>query len=149
MQCDINDILIVYNLYTSKLLNGDCIVKGKRIHRKLVDSFFSNSMAILASILFNKKFREINAQPKVFSKNLLKEFDNAPKDFSLDLYLLYISKLKSYKIIEHPVVYKKRLAGISKGGDSFFGKIKLTLRTLKYIINLRINSHDSHNSQNK
>jgi len=115
----------------------------------LIDSFFSNSMAILASILFNKKFREINAQPKVFSKNLLKEFYNAPKDFSLDLYLLYISKLKSYKIIEHPVVYKKRLAGVSKGGDSFFGKIKLTLRTLKYIINLRINSHDSHNSQNK
>ena len=149
LQCDINDILIVYNLYKSKLLNGDCIVKGKRIHRKLVDSFFSNSMAILASILFNKKFREINAQPKVFSKNLLKEFDNAPKDFSLDLYLLYISKLKSYEIIEHPVVYKKRLAGVSKGGDSFFGKIKLTLRTLKYIINLRINSHDSHNSQNK
>ena len=149
LQCDINDILIVYNLYKSKLLNGDCIVKGKRIHRKLVDSFFSNSMAILASILFNKKFREINAQPKVFSKNLLKEFYNAPKDFSLDLYLLYISKLKSYEIIEHPVVYKKRLAGVSKGGDSFFGKIKLTLRTLKYIINLRINSHDSHNSQNK
>ena len=149
LQCDINDILIVYNLYKSKLLNGDCIVKGKRINRKLIDSFFSNSMAILASILFNKKFREINAQPKVFSKNLLKEFYNAPKDFSLDLYLLYISKLKSYEIIEHPVVYKKRLAGVSKGGDSFFGKIKLTLRTLKYIINLRINSHDSHNSQNK
>ena len=149
LQCDINDILIVYNLHKSKLLNGDCIVKGKRIHRKLIDSFFSNSMAILASILFNKKFREINAQPKVFSKNLLKEFYNAPKDFSLDLYLLYISKLKSYEIIEHPVVYKKRLAGVSKGGDSFFGKIKLTLRTLKYIINLRINSHDSHNSQNK
>ena len=149
LQCDINDILIVYNLHKSKLLNEDCIVKGKRINRKLIDSFFSNSMAILASILFNKKFREINAQPKVFSKNLLKEFYNAPKDFSLDLYLLYISKLKSYEIIEHPVVYKKRLAGVSKGGDSFFGKIKLTLRTLKYIINLRINSHDSHNSQNK
>ena len=106
-------------------------------------------MALIASIIFNKKFREINAQPKVFSKKLLKEFDNAPKDFSLDLYLLYISKLKSYEIIEHAVVYKKRLAGVSKGGDSFFGKIKLTLRTLKYIINLRMKSHDNYHSQNK
>ena len=143
LQCDINDILIVYNLHKSKLLNGDCIVKGKRINRKLIDSFFSNFMAILASILFNKKFREINAQPKVFSKNLLKEFYNAPKDFSLDLYLLYISKLKSYEIIEHPVV--KKDCWCFKRGRLIFGKIKLTLRTLKYIINLRINSHDSHN----
>lgn len=149
LQCDINDILIVYNLYKIKLLNDDCIVKGKRIQRKVIDSFFSNSMAILTSILFNKRFYEINAQPKVFSKNLLNYFNNAPKDFSLDLYLLYISKLKSYEIIEHPVVYKKRFAGVSKGGDSFFGKIKLTIRTLKYIINLRINSHDCYNSQNK
>ena len=94
-------------------------------------------MAILTSIIFNQKFNEINAQPKIFSKKLLDEFINPPKDFSLDLYLLYISKLKSYKIVEHPVMYKKRIAGVSKGGDSFFGKIKLTIRTLRYIISLR------------
>ena len=146
LQCDLNDIAVVYKMHKQKLLNAKSIVKGRRVQRKLIDSFFSNSMATLTSIIFNKRFREINAQPKVFSKKLLKEFNDAPKDFSLDLYLLYISKLKSYEIIEHPVIYKKRLAGISKGGDSFFGKIKLTLRTLKYIINLRLKSHDNNNS---
>ena len=146
LQCDINDIVIVYRLYKKKLLDGKCIVKGKRIQRRFIDSFFSISMSLIASVIFNKRFREINAQPKVFSKNLLKEFDNAPKDFSLDLYLLYISKLKSYEIIEHAVVYKRRLAGVSKGGDSVLGKIKLTLRTLKYIITLRMKSYDNNNS---
>ena len=103
-------------------------------------------MAILASFIFNKKFNEINAQPKIFSRELLKDFNNAPKDFSLDLYLLYLSKVSSYKIIEHPVIYKKRIAGVSKGGDSFFGKIKLTFRTLRYIVNLRNNSDENNNS---
>lgn len=148
LQCDINDVATIYKLYKEKLLNEKCIVKGKREERKFIDTFFSNSMAILSSIIFNRRFREINAQPKVFSRILLNEFKDAPKDFSLDLYLLYISKLKSYEIIEHPVVYKKRLAGVSKGGDSFFGKIKLTLRTLKYIIKLRLKPNDNNNSQN-
>ena len=47
------------------------------------------------------------------------------------------------------MVYKKRVAGVSKGGDSFLGKIKLTLRTLKYIINLRLKTNENYNSQSK
>ena len=149
LQCDLNDVIKLYKLHKEEFLYKKIIVKGKRIKRNIFDSFFSNSMAILTSIIFQKKFYEINAQPKIFSRELFKEFENAPKDFSLDLYLLYISKKKLYKIIEHPVVYKKRVAGLSKGGDSFLGKIKLTLRTLKYIINLRLKTNENYNSQSK
>lgn len=149
LQCDLNDVIKLYKLHKKEFLDEKIIVKGKRIERNIFDSFFSNSMAILASIIFQKKFYEINAQPKIFSRKLFNEFENAPRDFSLDLYLLYISKKKLYKIIEHPVVYKKRIAGVSKGGDSFLGKIKLTLRTLKYIINLRLNTNEDYNSQSK
>jgi glycosyltransferase involved in cell wall biosynthesis len=149
LQCDLNDVIKLYKLHQEEFLDKKIIVKGKRIKRNIFDSFFSNSMAFLASIIFQKKFYEINAQPKIFSRKLFEEFENAPKDFSLDLYLLYISKKKFYKIIEHPVVYKKRVAGVSKGGDSFIGKIKLTLRTLKYIINLRLNTNENYNSQSK
>ncbi len=138
LQCDLNDVIKLYKLHKKKFLDEKIIVKGKRVKRNIFDSFFSNSMAILTSIIFQKKFYEINAQPKIFSRKLFNEFENVPRDFSLDLYLLYIAKKKFYKIIEHPVVYKKRIAGVSKGGDSFLGKIKLTLRTLRYIINLRL-----------
>ena len=87
-------------------------------------------MAILASIIFQKKFYEINAQPKIFSRKLFKEFENAPKDFSLDLYLLYISKKKLYKIIEHPVVYKKELQVYQK--EAFFSwKNKAYIKNIK------------------
>ncbi len=149
LQCDLNDVIELYRLNKEQFLNEKILVKGKRIKRNFFDSFFSNSMAILASIIFQKKFYEINAQPKIFSRKLFNEFKNAPKDFSLDLYLLFIAKKKLYKIIEHPVVYKKRIAGVSKGGDSLFGKIKLTLRTLKYIINLRLKTNENNNTQSK
>jgi hypothetical protein len=139
LQCDLNDIIIPYKKYKVLLNSERCLIKGKRINRKFFDTFFSKSMAIITSILFVKKFNEINAQPKIFHKNLIKYFFNPPKDFSLDLFILYISKINNYKIIEFPVIYKKRLAGISKGGDSLNGKIKLTFRALKYIIGLRFN----------
>ena len=139
LQCDLNDIIIPYKKYRELLNSEKCLIKGKRINRKFFDVFFSMSMAIITSILFVKKFNEINAQPKIFHKNLIKYFLNPPKDFSLDLFILYISKINNYKIIEFPVIYKKRLAGVSKGGDSLNGKIKLTFRALKYIIGLRLN----------
>ena len=89
----------LYKLHKEEFLDERIIVKGKRIKRNIFDSFFSNSMAIIASVIFQRKFYEINAQPKIFSRTLFNEFENAPKDFSLDLYLLYISKQKLYKII--------------------------------------------------
>ena len=92
LQCDLNDVIKLYKLHKEEFLDKKIIVKGKRIKRNIFDSFFSNSMAILTSIKFKKKFYEINAQPTIFSRELFKEFENAPKDFSLDLYLLYISK---------------------------------------------------------
>ena len=96
-------------------------------------------MAILTSVIFAKKFTEINAQPKIFNKDLIRHFINPPKDFSLDLFILYISKIKNYEIIEFPVIYKKRISGVSKGGDSLIGKIRLSYRAIKYIIELRFN----------
>ena len=48
--------------------------------------------------VFFEKFSEINAQPKIFSKELLKCFENAPKDFSLDLLKCVIFLVK-HKIL--------------------------------------------------
>jgi glycosyltransferase involved in cell wall biosynthesis len=140
LQCDPNDVIKAYKTHKNKLLNQNCVVKGQRIKRKMINAFCSDAMALIASMLFGKKFNEINAQPKIFHRKFTKYLENAPKDFSLDLFFLYICKKKFYQIIEENVVYKKRLHGISKGGDSFFGKIKLTIRIMKYIIQLRVKS---------
>ena len=59
-------------------------------------------------------------------------------DFSLDLFVLVKAIKMNYTILEYPVMFKNRYYGMSKGGGSFIGKIKLTLRTLSYINKLRI-----------
>ena len=41
LQCDLNDVIKAYRSNKSKLLSNNCIVKGKRIKRKLFDAFFS------------------------------------------------------------------------------------------------------------
>ena len=137
LQCDLNDVITAYKKNLIKLNNKKTIVKGKRIKRNFFDAFFSNSMALIASLVFQKTFNEINAQPKIFSREILINFHNAPNDFSLDLFLLYVSKKAKYEIIDYPVIYKKRIAGIAKGGDSLKGKINLTVRSLIYIFKLR------------
>ena len=96
--------------------------------------------------IFREKFDEINAQPKIFNRNLIIYFKKAPKDFSLDLFFLYLVKKKSYEIIEQPVIYKKRTQGVSKGGDSLMGKIKLSIRALKFMIKLRFTTYGNNNS---
>jgi polyisoprenyl-phosphate glycosyltransferase len=146
LQCDLNDVIKAYKIHKDKLLNKNCVIKGQRIKRELINAFFSDAMALMASIIFGKKFNEINAQPKIFHRDFKRNLENAPKDFSLDLFFLYMCKKRLYQIIEEEVIYKKRLHGISKGGDSFFGKIKLTIRTIKYIIQLRIKSYGNYNS---
>ena len=146
LQCDPNDVIKAYKKHKDKLLNQNFVVKGRRIKRKIINAFFSDAMAFITSLVFGKKFNEINSQPKIFHRKFKKYLENAPKDFSLDLFFLYICKKKLYSIIEENVVYKKRLHGISKGGDSLFGKVKLTIRTIKYIIQLRIKSYGNYNS---
>ena len=139
IQCDLNDVIIAYNKYKNELKNNLCIIKGRRINRKFINYFFSKLMAVFSSIIFRQRFNEINAQPKIFNRKIISSLKNAPTDFSLDLFLLFIANKQNYRIIEFPVLYKKREFGYSKGGDSIIGKIKLCVRSLIYILKLRFN----------
>ena len=138
LQTDPQDVVDAYEYFISK--NEDCnfILKGKRKKRKFFDKLFTSLMSVVSSIAFNIRLSDINAQPKMFSRNFIKYIDNAPNDFSLDLFILVKAIKLNYTILEYPVIFKNRNYGISKGGGSFIGKIKLTLRTLSYINKLRI-----------
>ena len=137
LQTDPNDVYKAFIKYKEKLYNEKVIIKGKRIKRNLFDNFFTICMSIFASIVFQKLINDINAQPKIFSRLFLSFMNDYPSDFSLDLYLLVIAKKNFYKIINYDVEMKERIYEKSKGGGTLKGKLKLTLRTLIYIIQLR------------
>ena len=115
------------------------MVKGERKNRNLIDFFFTFSMGIYSSILLNKWMYDINAQPKIFHRSFLEEFENPPLDFSLDLYLIYFFKHRNIRVKTFPVIFKNREYGEAKGGGTFKGKIKLIIRTLNYVYKLKKN----------
>ena len=111
--------------------------KGKRIKRGFFDEIFTVGMSIITLIFFKFILNDINAQPKIINKELKNKLENAPKDFSFDLYLLLVAKKENLPIYEFPVVWNNRYAGEAKGGGTFKLKFKLTLRTLKFMFKLK------------
>lgn len=117
----------------------NCIVKGKRKNRRLIESFFTFGMQIVVFFAIKTYLDDINAQPKLFSRsfyyNHIKE--RAPHDFSLDLFLLLKAKQNNFKIKTIPVFFNKRIHGEAKGGGSFKTRLKLIKRTLQYVFKMR------------
>ena len=134
LQTDLMDIVTAFKIYKAKLIKGNYIIKGKRKKRNLLDGFFTASMSIITSLLTLSIQNDINAQPKIFSKDIYLKLTNPPNDFMLDLYLMIIAKKNKNIVINYPVFFNERKFGIAKGGGSIRGKIKLSILTIKYLL---------------
>lgn len=136
LQTDPNDVFIAYSKYkdASRDATSEILVKGHRKNRPFFDKFFSKGMEVYTNFVLNSSLQEINAQPKLFSKNLFKSFKSqAPQDFSLDLYILLYAVKNNVSILNFPVEFLERQHGESKGGGSLKGKLRLIIRTYRYI----------------
>ncbi len=139
LQTDVSDVIIGFNQFKDDLINKDCMVKGIRKNRNIIDSFFTFSMGLYSSIVIGTWMYDINAQPKIFHRSFMDEFEDPPLDFSLDLFLMHFFKRKKIKIKTFSVFFNKRKYGEAKGGGTFKGKMKLINRTLSYIKTLKQN----------
>ena len=137
MQTDPADVLTALELIQQYPKDAKVIVKGRRISRNILDTFFTFGMSVISSVALSAKLYDINAQPKLFHKSFLKKLENTPDDFSLDLYLLYMARRLSYDIKEVKVNFAQRLHGEAKGGGTLKGKFKLIKRTWSYIFKLK------------
>ena len=137
LQTDPVDVLEAYKKYITYPIYPDCIMKGRRVGRNFFDMIFTLGMSLLSTLLLKVHLSDVNAQPKMFYKNFLKQLPNPPQDFSLDLYLLYQARVNKYQILEYQVNLGKRLYGESKGGGTLMGKLRLIRRTWKYMIKLK------------
>ncbi len=140
LQPDPQDVLRAYELYQVESKKQALVfVKGHRHNRPLGEMFFSYGMQLLSSLALGMWFSEVNAQPKLFPRAFYEMMTDAPKDFSLDLYVLYLARKKGYRMASIPVDFKKRAYGVAKGGSgsSWIARGKLIWRTLRYIFKLR------------
>jgi glycosyltransferase involved in cell wall biosynthesis len=140
LQCPPEDILRAFQIFKKESLEGgDVLVKGKRTRRA-----FRDERAV--SSVYNKLCRwitgfelgDVNAQPKVFHRNILPEIVQGPPDFSYDLFVLYRAALRGVKIIEMEVVFEARQYGQSKWAYNRISRIKTILKALVRIFQIRI-----------
>lgn len=137
-QTDVEDCIKALTLY-QKINNETTVIKGNRINRNALDAFFTWGMQVYTNWKLKTSLHDINAQPKLFSQNFWNKIkDQAPDDFSLDIYLLYQAK-KMGNIQTIDVQFLKRIHGEAKGGGSLKGKWKLIKRTFAYINQLANN----------
>ena len=99
----------VYNLNINFEKN---FVKGSRKKRSLIETSFTFFMSVINSILFRRILYDIHAQPNLFHKSLIKNFDFLPNDMSLDLYMMLNAKINDCKILRFKVNFLKRKFGI-------------------------------------
>ena len=137
LQTDPKDVVLAYELYKVELESNHCIVKGERKGRNLFDNIFTGGMSLISSLFLNQKLWDINAQPKIFHRDFMNHLKNAPYDFSLDLYVLFVANRIKISIKSFPVFFSNREFGEAKGGGTLKGKFKLIKRTIVYIIELR------------
>jgi len=138
LQCDPLDVIRGYELMSQKENPEGYFVKGKRRERKIVPQLLTSCFQVITSTLFLKDFNEINAQPKVFHRELLERSKCIPLDFNLDFYFFYKAKKEKKKILSLPVDYVDRKYGESKWAFSHLSKLKTIGTFLRYIFLLRI-----------
>ena len=88
LQTDPVDVIEIFKMYKTKLLEENCIIKGKRINRSFLDSIFTSGMSLLTFLMFKIRLNDINAQQKIFKRNFFSLLTDSPKDFSFDIFFL-------------------------------------------------------------
>jgi glycosyltransferase involved in cell wall biosynthesis len=137
LQTDPVDVLLAFELCLAQARPERTFVRGRRIGRPLFDWLFTAGMGAIASVALGRWLVDVNAQPKLFHRHLLGCLDDAPTDFSLDLFVLYIAGHLGLTIVQQPVHFGLRKHGEAKGGGTLGGKYRLVKRTLAYIFELR------------
>ena len=126
----------VQDLIQKFLLSNDrdnSIYMGKRKNRNTLDLFFTQMMSIITNLFSGFYFQDINAQPKIFARELINDLELLPNDFNLDLALLIASRKAGYSIKLFDLIFYNRTFNRSKGGGSLKGKFKLSFSTLNYL----------------
>ena len=136
LQTDPNDVLKAFEII-KKDNSNNLFIKGSRRGRSIYDNFFTLGMSIFESIFLFTHLYEINAQPNIFPKAFFKCWQEPPYDFSLDLYVYYLSKKHKLKQVRFSVSFPSRLFGVSKWNTGLKSKLSFVKRTIKFSYELR------------
>jgi polyisoprenyl-phosphate glycosyltransferase len=137
LQTDICDVYRAYSMIQEQKQPNHCYVKGTRSGRPIFDTIFTIGMSIFETLLFRSILTDINAQPNLFNRSLLPIIVDPPRDFAFDLYVYHSMCIHEIPVIRLPVVFSKRLHGVSHWNTGISSKMKFIRRTISYSLLLK------------
>lgn len=138
MQTDPGDPIKALEIIEKQSDPQNCYVKGARKGRPLFDQFFTIGMSAFESLFLGTKLWDINAQPNIFHRSFFDSVkESCPKDFSLDLYLLYMAQKRGLDVIRFDVVFPPRIHGESSWNTGLASKWKFIKRTIDFSVKLK------------
>lgn len=132
MQTDPADAMKAYAIVAAAAAPR-VLVKGSRRGRNWKDWCVSRVFESCARLFLGLRIREINAQPKVFHRQLLECMVAPPPTFAFDLYALYHAQRRGFEIQSIPVMFPPRVHGISHWAATFAGRYKTILGMVAYM----------------
>ncbi len=138
MQCDPRSVFEAYARLVREGLESKVIVKGQRQGRAWAQQLITHGMSLWASLILGRRLSDINAQPKVFRRHLLKQMPSMPPGFEFDVYVLERALSQGYQILTVPVIFGERAFGQSKWAHTLFSRWRTILRVFAYILRLRL-----------
>lgn len=135
LQTPLIDFIKLYHLIKNE---KEILGKGFRTNNRDFDSIISYFHESLASIILGVKMREINAQPKIFNRKLMRYFTDIPKHWTtLDTYVMYCCLKKNIKIESMDVTFNTRKHGQSKWKNNFVNFFSHIIFNILYLFKLR------------
>jgi len=150
LQCPPESLKTAYQHFIRLCASGNGLVKGRRQGpRPLPDrlvTFFYNGLARLclgigASSIDHDGATgscDINAQPKLFARDMIPALLDGPEDFTFDLYVLWIHRRLGRPVLEFDTPYEGRVWGKSKLAANPWIRIRTALHAFKKILSLRL-----------
>ncbi|MCG3203785.1 MAG: Dodecaprenyl-phosphate galacturonate synthase [Elusimicrobia bacterium] len=136
-QCDPKDAFNAYDFLT-KAADNKLLIKGERLGRDRKDVWVSRAFEFLGYLILGLKTKEVNAQPKVFHRELLNSLKNPPQTFAFDLYVLFQAQKNGFSYKSIPVQFPKRKHGLSHWSSTFLGRYKTMIGMVQFMFRLAL-----------
>jgi glycosyltransferase involved in cell wall biosynthesis len=136
LQTDPADVFRAYDISCQDEDPARLVVKGCRYGRRLQERVISKGMQLAALVLLRRWLVEINAQPKVFHRDLLRHLAAPPTDFNFDVYVLYQARRHGWRIRHIDVLFPPRRYGQSNWAATWRSKVRTIRRSFGYMFRL-------------
>ena len=113
------------------------LVKGLRRGRPLLDRIFTAGMSVFETVCMGTRLRDINGQPTLFDRSLMKDWTSPPHDFSLALYVCVTAARAGFREVRFGVENLQRRHGASSWNRGFLDRLALARRTIAASLRMR------------